>query len=122
MKSVWRYSFVKAKEGIYLAEIYYRRIEKQGKEIFVNPFWGIKKDEEPLPSIENWKKYKKDNKVDRAFSYGYYFVANENDELIIALDLKTNEPRTDVIIVKTDKELPTKEEFIKVTLDELLSL
>lgn len=113
MKSVWRYSFVLTNEGIHLAEIYYRRIEKQGKEIFVNPFWRV---------IENWEKLKeKDNRVDRAFSYGYYFVANENNELIMALDLKTDKPRTDVIIVKTDKELPTKEEFIKVTLDELLS-
>lgn len=119
MRNVWRYSFVKAKEGIYLAEIYYGRIEKQGKEIFVNPLWGIKKDEEPLPSIEDWKKYKKDNRVKKAFSYGYYFVANENDALVMALDLETNEPRTDVIIVKTDKELPTEKDFIKITLDEL---
>lgn len=114
MRSVWRYSLIKTKEGTHLAEIYYRRIEKQGKEIFVNPFWRV---------IENWKELKeRDKRVDRALSYGYYFVANENNELIMALDLKTNEPRTDVIIVKTDKELPAKEEFIKVTLDELLSL
>lgn len=120
MKSVWRYSFVLTKEGIYLAEIYYRRAEKQGKEIFVNPLWSVK--DKSLNNIENWKELKeRDNRVDRAFSYGYYFVANENDELIMALDLETNEPRTDVIIVRVDKELPIEEEFIKVTLDELLS-
>lgn len=117
-RKVWRYSFVKSEENIYLAEVFYTRVEAEEREIFINPYWLAK--EGPLPSIEDWRALKEDVRVQRAFTYGYYFLADENGDLLYALDIETNNFRYDILLVTSAVEIFPERDFIRVDISDLI--